>query len=1360
MIRRYLPLLLGLLAVFPTHARPLSPDQVPEPLRTWIPWVLQGHEQSRCPFLFDDHATALCAWPGPLDLRLDAHGGAFRLNWQVYAAGPVPLPGESRYWPLSLQVDGKPAAVLERDGMPVVELAPGGHVITGQFAWEALPDSLPVPGELALLSLQVEKQTVAEVQRDADGRVWLRDDGGEQAAEIDEPLRLQVFRQWDDATPQLLSTRLLLDVSGQARELLLSNPLPQGLLPLAVTGELPARLEPDGALRLQLRPGHWQVDLTARSTTALDGVNRPPAAAPWPQDEVWSFLARTDQRLVEVSGAAPLDPSQANVPDDWRALPAYRVENGGGLKFRTVRRGDPEPEPDALSLQRQLWLDFDGGGYTASDSVSGSLSRAWRLEAGDDFQLGRASVNGQPHLITLLAGGRRPGVEVRHGNLNLSADGRVTGDIRRLSATGWAQDFQRASVDLHLPPGWRLLAAAGVDNVPDTWLDSWTLRDLFLVLILALVVGRLWGKPWGMAALAALALLWQEPAAPQYVWLHLLAAIALLRVLPDGVIRRAARFYRNLSWLALAVVALPFMAEQLRQGIYPQLERPWQAPVAAPTSAPMAPAPAEQALEEGMAGGAADLAVSRSMAFSAPKKAERKPLAYSAEPPGFDPKARVQTGPGLPDWHWRTAHLAWNGPVAQGQTLRLYLLPPAGTLLCNWLRVALLLLLAARLADLPMKWRPGMPPILRSTVPWLLPLLLALAPPAGAGLPDDARLEQLSQRLLEAPECLPRCADLAVLRLEAGRERLALLLEWHAAATVAVPLPAVADEWLPETVKVDGNPAQGVLKREDGGLWLSLPAGVHAVELEGRAPAADSVRLPLIARPHRAVVRAQGWQVEGVRADGQVDSQLRLLRQDTEVQSSLRPAPLPPFVRLERTLELGLDWRVHNRLSRLSPLGAPIGLDIPLLAGESVTTAGVAVAQGKASVSLLPQQSQLEWESVLEQRPELSLTASSGTAWHEVWELRASPVWHVEWQGIAPVHRRGADGVWAPQWYPWPGESVALQIARPEGVAGPTLTIDGSQWHLVPGADFSDSRLQLTLRSSLGGQHKLNLPENARLQRALIDGVIQPVRAQGREVALPLRPGVQQVTLEWREGAGIGNFYRFPALDLGSDSVNSRLDLQLGLDRWLLLVGGPLLGPAVLFWGLLLVLVVVAAGLGRIPWTPLRARHWLLLLLGFSQSSVYAGLLMVGWLLALGRRGRRPVGADRWFNWRQVALGVFTLAAMIVLFDAVSQGLLGRPDMQVAGNGSTAQSLHWYQDRSGPSLSRPWVISLPLPAYRGAMLAWALWLAWALLDWLRWGWTCYGSGGLWRAKSKAAEAGGAEKPSPSGTAQPSQPSDR
>jgi hypothetical protein len=34
--------------------------------------------------------------------------------------------------------------------------------------------------------------------------------------------------------------------------------------------------------------------------------------------------------------------------------------------------------------------------------------------------------------------------------------------------------------------------------------------------------------------------------------------------------------------------------------------------------------------------------------------------------------------------------------------------------------------------------------------------------------------------------------------------------------------------------------------------------------------------------------------------------------------------------------------------------------------------------------------------------------------------------------------------------------------------------------------------------------------------------------------------------------------------------------------------------------------------------------------------------------------------------------------------------------------------------------------------YRGAMLAWSLWLALALLRWLRWGWLAFSSGGLWR----------------------------
>jgi len=68
----------------------------------------------------------------------------------------------------------------------------------------------------------------------------------------------------------------------------------------------------------------------------------------------------------------------------------------------------------------------------------------------------------------------------------LDADSRITGDIDAMSAVGWEQSFHNVSAELNLPPGWRLLAARGVDNVPDSWISRWTLLDLFLVLITAL----------------------------------------------------------------------------------------------------------------------------------------------------------------------------------------------------------------------------------------------------------------------------------------------------------------------------------------------------------------------------------------------------------------------------------------------------------------------------------------------------------------------------------------------------------------------------------------------------------------------------------------------------------------------------------------------------------------------------------------------------------------------------------------------------------------------------------------------------------------------------------------------------------
>ncbi|HEY4591461.1 MAG TPA: hypothetical protein VIJ61_03570, partial [Thermoanaerobaculia bacterium] len=321
-----------------------------------------------------------------------------------------------------------------------------------------------------------------------------------------------------------------------------------------------------------------------------------------------------------------------------------------------------------------------------------------------------------------------------------------------------------------------------------------------------------------------------------------------------------------------------------------------------------------------------------------------------------------------------------------------------------------------------------------------------------------------------------------------------------------------------------------------------------------------------------------------------------------------------------------------------------------------------------------------------------------------------------------------------PEWRPWPGERVELAISRPEGIAGRSLTLVRSQMALSPGVRSTDVSLDLALRSSRGGPHTIVLPKGAELTSVTIDGQAQPIRQEDRRVTIPLHPGAQRVLLTWREPRGISLLFSTPEVDLKTPSVNVLTVVEVPRGRWLLLAGGPRLGPAVLIWSTLAVILLVAWGLGRVRQTPLAARHWALLGVGLSQVPLVAAAVVGGWLLALGLRRERgaTVRRDKVFDLGQMVLVVWTLVALGILFWSIQQGLLGTPDMQIAGNGSTAFKLRWYADRAGAVPPTAWMLSVPLLVYRAAMLAWALWLALALLRWLRWGWVCFTTGGAWR----------------------------
>ena len=388
---------------------------------------------------------------------------------------------------------------------------------------------------------------------------------------------------------------------------------------------------------------------------------------------------------------------------------------------------------------------------------------------------------------------------------------------------------------------------------------------------------------------------------------------------------------------------------------------------------------------------------------------------------------------------------------------------------------------------------------------------------------------------------------------------------------------------------------------------------------------------------------------------------------------------------------------------------------------------------GKIFLNLGPKQTRARWVSSLTKGDQLILKASDTLDWAEIWKVNVGTMWHSDIKGIPVIHHQNPEGRWFPEFRPWPGEEVAINITRLKGVKGQTFTIENTLLELSPGKRITNAQLTLNIRSSRGSRHAITLPPDSKLQQLVINNKFQPINQDGDKVILPLVPGIQNIKLAWRISKNINWNWKASAVDIGIASVDSYTFVKMPQNRWILFCSGPYVGPAVLFWASVLVLIFLSFGLGKLNITPLKSYHWFLLGLGLTQASLLAILPVAAWLLALGLRmnnGKKL--SDTAFNFVQIILPALTFLAIIVLFYGIQNGLLGYPDMKIAGNGSYDHLLKWYQDISENILPQPVVFSLPMAVYRVLILAWALWIAFAFIKWLRWGWECYSADGLWR----------------------------
>lgn len=1335
---------LALLAA-PSLASAAAPSSTPSPnksiptaLQDWEGWATWKDDQRESPTPYFDPNKPLSVWPSRLNLQIDANGGRFDFNVTVFSQTWVSLPGGKDAWPLEVKLNGTALPVVEHAGRPALQLAPGTYRLEGIYRWNEIPQSLPLPSEIGVLALTLEGKPVEAPTWDAEGTLWLKRDSSSTEADQDF-LATKVYGLLEDGIPLWLHTEIELVVSGKSREEELGFILPEGWKLASVESPIPVAVDDSGGVKAQVRAGKWTVRLNSFRLDNPKQFQFAADAKPAVEEELIAFQAKPDFRMVEITGSPSIDVSQTPFPAQWRNFPVYRWDTSTPFQIEERMRGMGLQQPEGLRITRELWLDENGRELTFRDRINGTMQQIWRLDAAPGQDLGSVRSQGQGQLITLNPQTDAPGVEIRTRNLNLEATGRMN-LAREISATGWRSDADNLAVKLNLPPGWRVFALFGADWVQGDWLTSWSLLDLFLLLIFSLAVFRLWGVVPAILAFVAFGLSYHEPDAPRYIWLALLIPLALLRVVSNGWGHQILIAWKWVTLAVLVLILVPFVVRQVQQAIYPQLEETgYPSMEASFASAPLdaeasnSPAPMEQ---EAAAADKLNIqsqtrikTFSGSWAKSSSEqggKADRSNLAYDA-------KVRIQTGPGVPDWNWRTVSFGWNGPVQATQEVHPILISLTLERALALLRVALLLALAAILLDAK-RLGSSLFRTPKAPVAALLGLALLIGATAStqAQLPGDKLIETLRTRLLEPSDAYPTAADIPTVALTLQDRKIVMDAEIHTAIRTAVPLPGRLPAWSPLSVMVDGKP-EAALRRDDGYLWVVLPAGVHQVRVEGLLPAATEWEWSFHLKPHRVTVNAPDWTFTGLRADGVPEGQLFFARKQKSAAgaASYDRQDLQNLAVVERNLELGLVWQVRTSVRRVSPAGKAIALRIPLLPGENVISANAIVKDSFIEARLGSQDSAFSWESELPVTPELKLATKAEDTWVERWHLVASPVWNVAISGLEPTFEP-TQAELIPVWHPWPGESVALQISRPEAIAGATTTINKAAHEITLGKRQRTSTLNLSVQSSLGEDFLIDLPADAEITSLNRAGQAIPVRKDGTKLIVPLQPGSQDVSIAWKINTELGFQAEAEAIQLPVESANATTLIRVPDDRWVLATHGPLRGPAVQFWVVLACSLLAAFVLARISFSPLRTVQWMLLAVGLTQVPLPAALVVIGWLFFLQWRGlpsfqRLPALG---YNVLQVFLVGLTVASVGIFIAVVAAGLLGSPEMFIRGNGSSQTNLSWYLARSENLLPQPGLLSISIWFYRFLMLLWALWLAASLIRWLGWAWHQFSTGGI------------------------------
>lgn len=1362
---------------------------VPEEISEWSRWVVEGlPDDYWCPWEADDESKLSCVWPINLEIDIrtrDAETIAhFTLEVQLFDEADIDLPYDRM--PYDVRLNGKPAIVGGSDDSSVAVTAPRGrHTVTGKLRWHTFPNDLVIPPGTVRLSLTVDGMRVRRPIVE-DSILVLQQDSIKEVEHESDSLSIRVYRRLVDSVPQLLSTFLELSVAGTNRRIDLGNVLPSGFKLLSIDSRIPVRANDAGDISLLVRPGQWEVELEARAVDHLSEFSMTFPTEEWPAAEIWGIESRENIRSIRIEGVPQTDLSQTGSP--FPDIAGFVLREGETLRLVELSRGDTSPDVERAEVLRRLWLGFGGDQWVAHDILSASLNRESRLSAG--YPLGRITIDDRPRLIsTLDSDSAESGIAVPKGEVKIEAVSEISSGgrwlFRKFRAVGWNVDAASLAISATLPPQWLALWAGGADSVKGTWIHSWTLWDVFLIALLVVVTIRVAGPRWAAMVALASVLLFIYNRVPVVGWLVLVAIAALGTALSA----KAARLWiGRLYW----IVAVPVFAISayiavfyVLDAIYPQFDfgrdltqmeehRGLEESAGSDEAGDVEDDGAARIEERLTVTGsriARDAFTSRtpSQIIDAQKSRDEDDhidaaniLQESSAASGQaitiiktqeqigDP-VWVQTGPGMPVWPdegIESLNLEWSGPVGAEQDISLILLPPVGTRLASLLTAGLILTVLWMLIWI--RLRPDAVGGSGSGAK-LLPFVFAawLVPDAFAEVPSIAILEEIKQRYLAPPACLPSCANLEVVSVSSTNNELELELTIHVDAQggegvvskFGAPLPIIEPSVLPFSAVV-GEGQQPLLREDIALLWVPLDRGIHKVQLRYDLSGLDRIEInfyDLENEPSRVVTgQLDGWSFVSHPDTARSLSSLTLTRESPARQEKPEPedewedteATLTPYARVSRYLEFTREPTIETTVTRLrNSAEGPIEIVLPLLEGEIVTDEWVENDGTQMKIGLNAYRDIVRVQSKLQpSQLAFSMTAPVNVAWSESWGVQQSDYWNASFEGLDPVKSEGPVTLFRPR----PGESLTITLSQPQPADGNSITFTYARLHTSVSSRYRVSFLTLDVLASLGDTAKILLPDGAQIKNIAVNDSTRPV-PQSNEVSLPIEPGEGQLRVEWVDQNSLGAIFRGPGVEVSAPLRNVHNSVFFPPNRWVLLIGGPGMGPGILTWGIVLIVVVVAIALTRIANFPLRPVDAVLLSLGVTLVNLDIALLLAIWFLAIWYRRAHPPDQSQRGRYiaTQCLFALLSVATIVALVLTVPSALLGQPQMEVFGLGSSAHEFFWFNDQTDGTLPVPWIFSLPLWVYHLLMVGWGFWLAFALVRWVRTAWAALAQPILW-----------------------------